>query len=65
MEQPVIYVMRGLPGSGKSTQARELSKRIGAEVVNRDALRLALLLSLIHISEPTRLSLVSRMPSSA
>ena len=43
MEQPVIYVMRGLPGSGKSTQARELSKRIGAEVVNRDALRLALL----------------------
>lgn len=43
MEQPVIYVMRGLPGSGKSTQARELSARIGAEVVNRDALRLALL----------------------
>ena len=26
---------------------------------------MALLLSLIHISEPTRLSLVSRMPSSA
>ena len=43
MEQPVIYVMRGLPGSGKSTQARELSERIGAEVVNRDALRWALL----------------------
>lgn len=43
MEQPVLYVMRGLPGSGKSTQARELSERIGAEVVNRDALRMALL----------------------
>lgn len=40
---PIIYLMRGLPGSGKFTRAKELSARIGAEVVNRDALRMALL----------------------
>ena len=43
MDAPVLYVFRGLPGSGKSTQARELSQRLGIEVVNRDALRMALL----------------------
>ena len=34
--------MVGLPRSGKSTISRELSKRLGAPVVNRDAIRLAL-----------------------
>lgn len=43
MDAPVLYVFRGLPGSGKSTQARELSQHLGIEVVNRDALRMALL----------------------
>lgn len=43
MGVPALYVLRGLPGSGKSTRARELSGRIDAEIVNRDALRLALL----------------------
>ena len=37
-----IYVMRGLPGSGKSTRAAELSREVGAEIVNRDNLRMAL-----------------------
>lgn len=37
-----MYIMRGLPGSGKSTRAAELSKETGAEIVNRDALRMAL-----------------------
>lgn len=41
---PVLYVMRGLPGSGKSTRAKELSEYLGGvEVVNRDELRMALL----------------------
>ena len=35
--------MRGLPGSGKSTAARELAKSTGAVVVNRDLIRLQLL----------------------
>lgn len=43
MDAPVLYVFRGLPGSGKSTRAREMSQRLGIEVVNRDALRMVLL----------------------
>ena len=41
----------------------ELAARMKAERAADPTLRVAL--SLIHISEPTRLSLVSRMPSSA
>lgn len=43
MQAPVLYIFRGLPGSGKSTRAKELSATTGAEIVNRDALRMALL----------------------
>lgn len=37
-----IYLLRGLPGSGKSTRAAELHAETGAEIVNRDSLRMAL-----------------------
>lgn len=43
MAQPVVHILRGLPGSGKSTRAAELHAETGAEIVNRDALRMALL----------------------
>lgn len=39
--KPVLIAMMGLPRSGKSTISRELSKKIGAPIVSRDALRLA------------------------
>lgn len=39
---PTIYIMRGLPASGKSTYAAALSEETGAEVVCRDELRMAL-----------------------
>lgn len=38
----IVYVLRGLPASGKSTRAAELSAETGAEIVNRDNLRMAL-----------------------
>ncbi len=38
----MIIVMRGLPGSGKSTVAQALAARIGAVVLNKDAVRAAL-----------------------
>ena len=37
-----LICMMGLPRSGKSTHARELSARYGAPIVNRDSIRLAL-----------------------
>lgn len=37
-----LIAMVGLPRSGKSTQARELSKALAAPIVNRDCIRLAL-----------------------
>lgn len=37
-----LICMMGLPRSGKSTVARFLSKKLGAPVVNRDSIRLAL-----------------------
>lgn len=42
MSVPTMYILRGLPGSGKSTLAASLHKETGAEVVNRDSLRMAL-----------------------
>jgi predicted kinase len=42
MSKPVLIAMMGLPRSGKSTISRELAKRLGAPIVNRDAIRLAL-----------------------
>lgn len=38
----MIIVMRGLPGSGKSTIAQALAARIGAVVLNKDLVRAAL-----------------------
>ena len=35
----VFIVMAGLPGTGKSTIARELEKRLHAVVLNKDAIR--------------------------
>ena len=42
MTAPTMFILRGLPGSGKSTAARKLHAANGAEIVNRDALRFAL-----------------------
>jgi predicted kinase len=42
MADKQIICMMGLPRAGKSTVARLLSKVIGAPVVNRDSIRLAL-----------------------
>lgn len=36
-----LIAMMGLPRSGKSTLARSLAKQIGAPIVSRDAIRLA------------------------
>jgi tRNA uridine 5-carbamoylmethylation protein Kti12 len=41
MVNKTLIAMMGLPRSGKSTIARDLSKKIGAPIVSRDALRLA------------------------
>ena len=38
----LLVAMQGLPRSGKSTIARQLSQQIGAPIVSRDAIRLAL-----------------------
>ena len=38
----MIVLMMGLPRSGKSTVARELSEKHGWPIVNRDSIRLAL-----------------------
>lgn len=40
--KPLLIAMKGLPRSGKSTIVGELSKQIGAPIVRRDAIRLAL-----------------------
>lgn len=37
----LVYLMRGLPCSGKSTKAKELSESASAPIVSRDAIRLA------------------------
>jgi predicted kinase len=40
--KPLLIAMMGLPRSGKSTISRALAKQLGAPIVNRDALRLAI-----------------------
>lgn len=37
-----LYMMIGLPRSGKTTRARDLAKKYGCPIVNRDSIRLAL-----------------------
>jgi adenylate kinase family enzyme len=37
-----LIMMVGLPRSGKSTQAQEISYKLGCPIVNRDSVRLAL-----------------------
>ena len=37
--EPIFIMMVGLPGSGKSTHAEELSKRLDAVIHSSDALR--------------------------
>lgn len=37
-----LYIFRGLPGSGKSTTAREMQKALGGRVVERDEIRFML-----------------------
>lgn len=41
MSKPVLIQMVGLPRSGKSTVAKELSEKMGFPIVNRDSVRLA------------------------
>lgn len=38
-----LICMRGYPGSGKSTRAREIATELGAVIVSRDAIRETLL----------------------
>lgn len=40
--KPVLICMLGLPRSGKSTISRRMARDLGAPIVNRDAIRLAL-----------------------
>ena len=40
--KPLLIAFMGLPRSGKSTIAAQLSKELGAPIVRRDAIRLAL-----------------------
>ena len=42
MSKPVLIAMVGLPRSGKSTISKQLAKKLGCPIVNRDAIRLAL-----------------------
>ena len=42
MSKPTLIAMKGLPRSGKSTIVANLSKQLGAPIVRRDAIRLAL-----------------------
>jgi tRNA uridine 5-carbamoylmethylation protein Kti12 len=42
MSKPLLIAMMGLPRSGKSTIVAGLSKDLGAPIVRRDAIRLAL-----------------------
>ncbi len=42
MSSPTLIAMMGLPRSGKSTITAKLSKHLGAPIVRRDAIRLAL-----------------------
>ena len=39
MYKPIFIMMLGLPGSGKSTHAKELAERINAVIHSSDALR--------------------------
>lgn len=41
MAKPTLIAMVGLPRSGKSTTVAPLSKKLGAPIVRRDAIRLA------------------------
>lgn len=40
--KPLLIAMYGLPRSGKSTLARNLAKKLGAPIVARDAIQMAL-----------------------
>ena len=42
MTKPTLIAMVGLPRSGKSTIVAQLSRELGAPIVRRDAIRLAL-----------------------
>jgi predicted kinase len=39
---PMLVIMAGLPGTGKSTLAREIAQRTGGAVLNKDRIRAAL-----------------------
>lgn len=43
MKKPTLYLMSGVPGSGKSTWAREFAQKSGAAYVSRDEIRFSLL----------------------
>ena len=63
MTDPAKLPEAGVPDAAVK-EIGSLARQLGEAEAQRDELA-ALLLSLIHISEPTRPILVSRMPSSA
>lgn len=55
MEQPLVVLFVGIPGSGKTAFARELSKKLQAVLLNSDAIRIAMWRSLdeVHAAHAT------------
>lgn len=42
MDRPIIVTFVGVPGSGKTTFARQLAEQLGAVIFNSDAIRMAM-----------------------
>ncbi len=53
---PVLVVMAGLPGAGKSAVADVLGDRLGAPVVSVDPIESAMLVAGVHPGQPTGLA---------
>ena len=66
MDKDNIYVLRDIDCFMSVTEAiREQGLTLENRIIEKKVIESNYYLSLIHISEPTRLTAVSRMPSSA